>query len=70
VLAQLANERDLYEFINDQTLNLINKGYTPIEIAEMLRVPAGRFHVAANFPSGNADCKSPAHQGCLRFAAR
>ena len=40
VLAQLADERDLYEFINDQSLNLINKGYTPIEIAEMLKLPA------------------------------
>ena len=40
VLALLADERDLYEFINDQSLNLINKGYTPIEIAEMLKLPA------------------------------
>jgi len=39
VVSYLANQRDLYEFINDQTLNLINKGYTPIEIAEMIQLP-------------------------------
>ncbi|MCX5971329.1 MAG: MBL fold metallo-hydrolase, partial [Coprothermobacterota bacterium] len=40
VVNYLANQRDLYEFINDQTLNLINKGYTPIEIAEAIKLPA------------------------------
>ena len=35
----LSNQRDLYEFINDQTLRLINHGYTPVEIAEMLELP-------------------------------
>jgi alkyl sulfatase BDS1-like metallo-beta-lactamase superfamily hydrolase len=40
VVNYLANQRDLYEFINDQTLNLINKGYTPIEIAEAIQLPA------------------------------
>jgi alkyl sulfatase BDS1-like metallo-beta-lactamase superfamily hydrolase len=39
VVSYLATQRDLYEFINDQTLNLINKGYTPIEIAEMIKLP-------------------------------
>ncbi|MCX6089613.1 MAG: MBL fold metallo-hydrolase [Candidatus Atribacteria bacterium] len=40
VVAFLANQRDLYEFINDQTLNLINQGYTPIEISETIQLPA------------------------------
>ncbi len=35
----LADQRDLYEYINDQTLNLANKGYTPTEIAEMIELP-------------------------------
>jgi len=32
-------QRDLYRFIHDQTLRLANVGYTPIEIAEMLKLP-------------------------------
>lgn len=32
-------QRDLYRFIHDQTLRLANQGYTPIEIAEMLKLP-------------------------------
>ncbi len=39
VVELLANQRDLYKFINDQTLRLINHGYTPIEIAEMIQLP-------------------------------
>jgi alkyl sulfatase BDS1-like metallo-beta-lactamase superfamily hydrolase len=37
----LATQRDLYKFINDQSLRLLNHGYTPAEIAEALRLPAG-----------------------------
>jgi alkyl sulfatase BDS1-like metallo-beta-lactamase superfamily hydrolase len=36
----LANQRDLYEYLHDQTLRLTNQGYTGIEIAEMLKLPA------------------------------
>jgi len=32
-------QRDLYRFIHDQTLRLANQGYTPIEIADMLKLP-------------------------------
>ncbi len=39
VVDHLELQRDLYRFINDQTLNLANQGYTPIEIAEMIRLP-------------------------------
>lgn len=35
----LKKQRDLYKYIHDQTLRLINHGYTSIEIAEMLRLP-------------------------------
>ncbi|WCT14945.1 alkyl/aryl-sulfatase [Mucilaginibacter jinjuensis] len=34
-----ANQRDLYRFIHDQTLRLANEGYTPNEIAEMIKLP-------------------------------
>ena len=39
VLTYLANQRDLYEYLNDQTLHLINQGYTGSEIAEMFTLP-------------------------------
>ena len=35
----LENQRDMYKYINDQTLNLINKGYTMDEIASMIELP-------------------------------
>ena len=37
---QLKKHRDLYKFINDQTLRLLNHGLTPGEIADTLRPPA------------------------------
>ena len=36
----LAKERNGYKYMHDRTLNLINKGYTPVEIAEMIKLPA------------------------------
>ena len=40
VVEFLANQRDLYEYLHDQTLRLTNHGYTGTEIAEMLKLPA------------------------------
>jgi alkyl sulfatase BDS1-like metallo-beta-lactamase superfamily hydrolase len=40
VLQDLKKQRDLYKFINDQSLRLLNQGLTPAEIAETLRLPA------------------------------
>jgi alkyl sulfatase BDS1-like metallo-beta-lactamase superfamily hydrolase len=40
VTALLKKHRDLYKFINDQSLRLLNQGYTGAEIAETLRMPA------------------------------
>jgi alkyl sulfatase BDS1-like metallo-beta-lactamase superfamily hydrolase len=39
VIELLENQRDMYKFINDQTLNLINKGYTMDEISNMITLP-------------------------------
>jgi len=39
VVETLENERDMYKYINDQTLNLINKGYTMDEISNMIKLP-------------------------------
>jgi len=42
VVNYLSKQRDLYAWIHDQTLRLINRGYKPVEIGEALRasVPA------------------------------
>lgn len=36
----LRKQRDLYKYIHDQSVRLLNQGYTPREIAEQLRLPA------------------------------
>lgn len=41
IVAYLAQQRDLYGYLHDQTLRLLNKGYVGSEIAEMLELPAG-----------------------------
>ena len=35
----LAKQRDAYRYLNDQTLHLANKLYSPVEIAEMISLP-------------------------------
>ena len=35
----LTQQRDLYAYLHDQTLRLLNKGYTGLEIAEMMELP-------------------------------
>ncbi|SFR69365.1 Alkyl sulfatase BDS1, metallo-beta-lactamase superfamily [Agromyces sp. CF514] len=35
----LSTQRDLYAYLHDQTLRLLNKGYTGAEIAEMIELP-------------------------------
>ena len=37
---KLRKHRDVYKYLHDQTLNLMNRGYTGEEIAEMLELPA------------------------------
>ncbi|WP_030411134.1 alkyl/aryl-sulfatase [Streptomyces sp. NRRL S-1448] len=39
IRAFLAGQRDLYAYLHDQTLRLLNAGYTGTEIAEQLRLP-------------------------------
>lgn len=39
IVDYLAKQRDLYGYLHDQTLRLINKGFTGVEIAEMLELP-------------------------------
>ncbi|MBV1948498.1 alkyl/aryl-sulfatase [Streptomyces sp. BV129] len=39
VLTFLSEQRDLYAYLHDQTLRMLNEGMTPLEIAEALRMP-------------------------------
>jgi alkyl sulfatase BDS1-like metallo-beta-lactamase superfamily hydrolase len=39
VMEHLKKQRDLYKFINDQTLRLANKGYNMVETASMIQLP-------------------------------
>ncbi len=39
ISALLAKQRDLYKFIHDQTVRWMNKGLTPDEIAEQIKLP-------------------------------
>jgi alkyl sulfatase BDS1-like metallo-beta-lactamase superfamily hydrolase len=44
----LAKQRDLYGYLHDQTLRLMNKGYVGSEIAEMLELPPALANEWAN----------------------
>lgn len=48
VRALLAHQRDLYAYLHDQTLRLLNEGLTGAEIAEELRLPPGLERVWAH----------------------
>lgn len=37
---RLKKQRDMYRYLHDQTLRLANQGYTMVEIAEMIELPA------------------------------
>ncbi len=39
VIQHLKNQRDMYRYINDETLRLANHGYTMVEIAEQVQLP-------------------------------
>lgn len=41
VTTALANQRDLYKFLHDQSVRLMNHGYTPAEISAQLTLPPG-----------------------------
>lgn len=41
-------QRDMYRYLHDQTLHLANQGYTPREIAEMIKLPRSIANEFAN----------------------
>jgi alkyl sulfatase BDS1-like metallo-beta-lactamase superfamily hydrolase len=48
VVAFLKSQRDLYRFINDQTLRMVNHGMTMREVADALKLPDSLADVWAN----------------------
>jgi alkyl sulfatase BDS1-like metallo-beta-lactamase superfamily hydrolase len=40
ITAFIESQRDTYKYIHDQALRLANKGYTPLEAAEVIELPA------------------------------
>lgn len=44
VRTRLANQRDLYKYVHDQTVRMMNRGLGPSEIAEVLTLPPGLAH--------------------------
>jgi alkyl sulfatase BDS1-like metallo-beta-lactamase superfamily hydrolase len=57
----LAMQRDLYLYLHDQTLRLINQGYTGAEIAEVLEVPptlAAQWHTHGYYGSVSHNVKA------------
>jgi alkyl sulfatase BDS1-like metallo-beta-lactamase superfamily hydrolase len=39
IVDYMKKQRDMYKYIHDQSVNLMNKGYTGAEIAEMIKLP-------------------------------
>lgn len=61
VREQISSQRDMYRFINDETLRLANKGYTMTEIAEQVKLPkaiATRFSNRGYYGSLNHNVKA------------
>jgi alkyl sulfatase BDS1-like metallo-beta-lactamase superfamily hydrolase len=61
VLDYLAQQRDLYKYLHDQTLRLMNHGYRAAEIAERLRLPrslAGRWHARGYYGTLSHNAKA------------
>ncbi|CAM4027981.1 alkyl sulfatase dimerization domain-containing protein [Nocardia ninae] len=57
----LALQRDLYGYLNDQTLRLLNQGYVGAEIAEMLTLPSaieGSWHTHGYYGSVSHNVKA------------
>jgi len=61
IVEYLSKQRDLYGYLHDQTLRLMNKGFTGIEIAEMIDLPptlAESWHCRGYYGSVNHNVKA------------
>jgi alkyl sulfatase BDS1-like metallo-beta-lactamase superfamily hydrolase len=67
VVAYLTQQRDLYAYLHDQTLRLINAGYIHSEIAELTELPPEldrAWHARGYYGSANHNVKA-IYQRCL-----
>jgi alkyl sulfatase BDS1-like metallo-beta-lactamase superfamily hydrolase len=61
IVAFLSLQRDLYAYLHDQTLRLLNAGYTGIEIAELIQLPPaleGAWHTRGYYGSVSHNVKA------------
>jgi alkyl sulfatase BDS1-like metallo-beta-lactamase superfamily hydrolase len=61
IITYLTQQRDLYAYLHDQTLRLINQGYTGSEIAEMIEMPPGldrAWHTHGYYGSASHNTKA------------
>lgn len=61
IVAFLSQQRDLYAYLHDQTLRLLNQGFTGLEIAEMIELPpalASAWHARGYYGSVNHNVKA------------
>lgn len=61
IVEYLSKQRDLYAYLHDQTLRLMNKGFTGIEIAEQLDLPptlASSWHCRGYYGSVSHNVKA------------
>jgi alkyl sulfatase BDS1-like metallo-beta-lactamase superfamily hydrolase len=61
IVSYLSKQRDLYAYMHDQTLRLMNQGYTGVEIAEMIELPptlAQSWHCRGYYGSVNHNVKA------------
>ncbi|MEI7446494.1 MAG: alkyl sulfatase dimerization domain-containing protein [Burkholderiales bacterium] len=59
--AFVAEQRDLYRFLHDQTVRLMSHGWRPAEIAEMLKLPEGlasRWHARGYYGTVSHNVKA------------
>ncbi len=61
IVTYLSQQRDLYAYLHDQTVRLMNDGYVGTEIAEMIELPAGLdavWHTHGFYGSTNHNVKA------------
>jgi alkyl sulfatase BDS1-like metallo-beta-lactamase superfamily hydrolase len=71
IVAYLTQQRDLYAYLHDQTLRLLNQGYTGSEIAEMIELPPEldkAWHTHGYYGSASHWVSPGLRQSCLPFS--
>jgi alkyl sulfatase BDS1-like metallo-beta-lactamase superfamily hydrolase len=61
IVTFLSQQRDLYAYLHDQTLRLLNQGHTGIEIAELIQLPPAlerAWHTRGYYGSVNHNVKA------------